>query len=95
MSHLLKVILTFENQSPKNLIHLSNLIYTSKSLIDQKIIIISPNNKIVHYSNDRLQNIKLSYELSYHEISSEFCNKFKEDYAKFKTETDNYYKSLK
>jgi len=94
MSHLLKVILTFQNQSPKSLTHLSNLIYTSESLIDEKIIIISPTNKILHYSNDHLQNIKLSHALSYHKISPEFCKKFKEDYAKFKIEIDNYHQTL-
>ena len=93
MSHLLKVILTFKNQKPSDLVHLTNLIYKGDSLINQKMIIISPQNTILHYSNNRLENIKLSNALSFEEISDEFCIKFKKDYAKFKIECDNYHNS--
>ena len=95
MSHLLKVILTFKNQKPRDLIHLTNLIYKGDSLIHQKILIISPHNEIIHYSKDRLENIKLSNALSFEEISPEFCIKFKQDYAKFKFECDEFNKKLK
>jgi hypothetical protein len=55
------------------------------------MIIISPDYKIIHYSNNRLENIKLSHALSFPEITPEFCEKFKEDYSKFKIDCDNYH----
>jgi len=80
MSNLVRVILTFNNPSKYELVHLLNVIYTGKSLSEQQIFIASPVTDLLHYSSDRLENIKLIHELSLNDISPEFLKKFREDY---------------
>jgi len=50
---------------------------TGTSLIDQQIYISSPITKLLYYSNNRIENINLTNELSLKEISPEFFVEFK------------------
>jgi hypothetical protein len=93
MSSLFRAILSFENPTKLDMLHLSNLIFRSTTLIDQQIYIAKPRTEFLHYSNTRLENLKLTQSLSLNEISPEFLIRFKQDYAKFKIEVDAFHKS--
>ena len=93
MSSLFRAILSFENPTKLDMLHLSNLIFRSTTIVDQQIYIAKPHTELLHFSNNRLDNIKLTQALSLNEISSEFLIKFNQDYAKFKIEVDNFHKS--
>lgn len=86
MSNILRAILTFQNPSKNEMHYLSNLICVGKSLIDQQIYIAAPTTNLLHYSNSRLENIKLTQELRVDEISEEFIKKFNKDYLIYKNE---------
>ncbi len=86
MSNILRAILTFSNPSKNEMHYLSNLICVGKSLIDQQIYIAAPTTNLLHYSNSRLENIKLTQELRVDEISEEFIKKFNKDYLIFNNE---------
>jgi hypothetical protein len=93
MSTLFRAILSFENPTKLDMLHLSNLIFRSSTLVDQQIYIAKPRTEFLHYSNNRLENIKLTQALSLNEISPEFLIKFNQDYKKFKIEVDKFHKS--
>jgi hypothetical protein len=93
MSALFKALLTFENPTKLDMLYLSNLIFKSTTLIDQQIYIVKPYTELLHFSNNRLENIKLTQALSVNEISPEYLIKFNQDYAKFKIEVDKFHKS--
>lgn len=86
MTNILRVILTFQNPTKREMHHLCNLISVGTTLIDQQIYIAAPTTNLLHYSNDRLQNIKLTQALRIEEISPEFVKKFNEDYIAFRNE---------
>ena len=77
MTNILRAILTFQNPTKQEMHHLSTLIFSGSSLIDQQIYIAAPITNLVHYSNDRLENIKLTQALRINEISPEFIKNFK------------------
>jgi hypothetical protein len=93
MPALFKALLTFENPAKLDMLYLSNLIFRSTTLIDQQIYIAKPRTELLHFSNNRLENIKLTQALSLNEISPEYLIKFNQDYAKFKIEVENFHKS--
>jgi hypothetical protein len=86
MSNILRVILTFQNPTKREMHHLCNLISVGTTLTDEQIYIASPSTNLLHYSNDRLQNIKLTQALRMKKISPEFVKKFNEDYINFTKE---------
>lgn len=86
MTSILRVILTFQNPTKREMHHLCNLISVGTTLIDEQIYIASPSTNLLHYSNDRLQNIKLTQALRMKKISPEFVKKFNEDYMNFRKE---------
>lgn len=86
MSNIVRAILTFQNPSKNEMHYLSNLICVGKSLIDQQIYIAAPTTNLLHYSNTRLENIRLTQELRIEEISPEFIKKFNKEYINFTNE---------
>jgi hypothetical protein len=92
MSTLFKALLTFENPTKLDMLYLSNLIFRSTTLIDQQIYIAKPRTELLHFSNNRLENIKLTQVLSINEISPKTLIKFNQDYAKFKIDVDKFNK---
>lgn len=82
MTNLLKIVFTFENPTIQTLILLTNLIYTSESLTEQKIYIAHPKTKLIYLSNDRLKNINLFKILSIHGLSKEVIDKIKSEEMK-------------
>ena len=93
MSSIFKTLLTFENPTKLDMLNLSNLIFRSTTLIDQQIYVAKPRTELLHFSNNRLENIKLTQALSLNEISPETLIKFNQDYTKFKIEVDIFHKS--
>jgi hypothetical protein len=53
MTNLFKIIFTFENPTIQTFKHLTNLIYSSESLIEQKIFVAYPKTKLIYLSNNR------------------------------------------
>jgi len=92
MSTLFKALLTFENPTKLDMLHLSNLIFRSTTLIDQQIYIAKPRTELLYFSNNRLENIKLTQVLSINEISPKTLIQFNQDYAKFKIDVDKFNK---
>lgn len=82
MTNLFKIIFTFENPTIQTFTHLTNLIYTSESLIEQKIFVAHPKTKLIYLSNDRFRNLNLSKILSIHGLSKEVIDKIKSDEMK-------------
>jgi hypothetical protein len=80
MAHILRIILTFQNPSKYELLTLSNLLTKGISINDQQMYIASPATNLLHYSNDKLENIKLTRALSYNEVTPEFFIKFRNEY---------------
>ena len=77
MTKIVKVILTFTNPKKLDFLHLTDLLFTAKSITEQKISILSPETKLLHYSCERIKNIQLSNVLSLHEITPELITKVK------------------
>jgi len=92
MSNLIRIILTYRNPSPAELIYLSNVIYTGKSLSEQQIFIAAPETNLIHYSYERLENLHLIRSLTFNKISPENLKKFKEEYRQFRNENEKYLK---
>jgi len=78
MSTIIRAVLTFRNPQKLEFIPLTNLLWQGTSLIDQQIYIATPETNLVHYSNDRIANLKLVHSLSLHEITPEFISKLQE-----------------
>lgn len=95
MSNLVRAILTFNNPTKIEMLHLTNLIYRGISLTDQSIYIASPSTNLLHYSNDRLENIKLTHALSLNDISPEYIKEFNKEFANFKILLEKYNNSKK
>jgi hypothetical protein len=75
MTKIVRVILTFTDPKKLEFIHLTNLLFKAESLTDQQIYIASPPTKLLHYSCERISNIKLSHKLSLHDITPELFGK--------------------
>ena len=95
MSNMVKVILTYNNPTKYEFVQLLNTIYLGTSLSAQQIYISSLSTNLLHYSNSRLENIKLLHELTIKELSPELLILYKKDYEKFKIEYDVFNKQLK
>ena len=90
MSNLVRAILTFNNPTKIEMCHLTNLIYRGVSLTDQSIYIASPPTNLLHYSNNRLENIKLIQGLSSNDISPEYIKEFDKEFSQFKILLEKY-----
>jgi hypothetical protein len=75
MTKLVRVILTFTNPKQLEFLYLSNLIFKAESLTEQQIFIASPPTELLHYSSDRIKNIKLTRMLSLNDITPELFDK--------------------
>jgi len=95
MSSMFRTILTFTNPTKLEMLHLSNLIFRSTTLTNQQIYIAKPQTELLYFSNNRLENLKLTQSLNLDDISPEFCIQFKKDFEKFKIAVDAFHKSQK
>ena len=84
MTTLVRAILTFNNPSKYEFLKLNNLIWSGHSLTDQQIYIAAPSTNLIHYSANRLENIKLSHHFSLNDISEEQLKIFKKEFIEFK-----------
>lgn len=82
MTNIFKIIFTFENPTKQTFKHLTKLICTSKSLIEQKIFVAHPKTKLIYLSNDRIRNLNLSKILSIYGLSKEVIDKIKSNEMK-------------
>jgi hypothetical protein len=90
MSNLVRAILTFNNPTKIEMRYLTNLIYRGVSLTDQSIYIASPPTNLLYYSNNRLENIKLTQGLSSNDISPEYIKEFDKEFSQFKILLEKY-----
>jgi hypothetical protein len=95
MTPIVRAILTYTNPTKLDMLHLSNIIYRCNSIKDQAIYIASPSTQLLHYSSNRLENIKLTQSLSKNEISSESIKEFNREFAHFKVLLEKYNNSTK
>ena len=95
MSTLVRAILTFNNPTKIEMLHLTNLIYKGVSLTDQSIYVASPPTNLLHYSNNRLENIKLTHALSLNDISPEYIKEFNNEFSNFKILLEKHNNSKK
>jgi hypothetical protein len=72
------------------MLHLNHLIYRTTSISDQQIYIASPPSNLIHFSSDRLHNIRLTSALNQNDISPEFLIKFNKDHEKFKRDHEKF-----
>jgi hypothetical protein len=82
MTNLFKIIFTFENPTKQTFKHLTNLISTSESLIEQKIYVAYPKTKLIYLSNEKFRNLNLSKILSIYGLSKEIIDKIKSEEMK-------------
>ena len=83
--NLLKVTLTFKNPTKIEMQYLTNLLFRGNTINSQYISVFSYKElepKIIYYSIDKLENIKLTQALTVKEISPELCSKIKQDTEK-------------
>jgi len=80
MTTIVRAILTFNNPSKYEFFKLNNLIWSGHSLTEQQIYIATPSTKLIHYSSNRLENIKLSRYFSVNDISEEQIKVFKKEF---------------
>ena len=78
MSTIIRAVLTFKNPTKSEFIPLTNLLWQGTSLIDQQIYIAVPETKLIHYSFNKIDNLKLVHSLSLNEITPEFISKLQE-----------------
>ena len=83
MKTLLRAILTFNNPSRYDFLKLNNLLWSDHTLTEQQIYIATPSTNLIHYSSDRLENIKLSHHFSVNDLSEENLKIFKKKFTEF------------
>jgi hypothetical protein len=83
MTKIVNVMLTFTNPKKLDFLHLTNLLFKAESLTEQNIYIASPPTKLIHYSCERIPNIRLSNILSLNEIDDELVDKIKKSEYKY------------
>ncbi len=73
MTKIIRAILTFKNPRNIEMLQLNNLIWEGTSLNEQKIYIANKND-LIHYSCDRIDNLKLIHKLSIQGLNDETIN---------------------
>ena len=81
---LVRVILTYTNPSKLDFLKLSNVIQTGVSLSEQQIFIAKPKTTLLHYSNTRVENLKLTHALSVYDITPEYLDQFRLDFSQIR-----------
>lgn len=77
MPNIIRIILTLHNPKKSDFGILKNCLKNTSSIINQQIYIAQPETNLLHYSNDKNENIKLCKLLSKNNITTDYINKIK------------------
>ena len=77
MPNIIRIILTLQNPKKSDFGVLKKCLKNTSSIINQQIYISQPETNLLHYSNDKNENIKLCKLLSKNDITNDYINNIK------------------